>query len=171
MVAGWQAVELVSHGVLPGRQELLERGGRLCRGPARAGSTSPPGPSFSGRFFSRARRQLVGYTIAYPPGYGPGNLLPLVVALHGYGANHTDTLSALSPAKALALRQGGRGLLPMAMVTVDGGGGYWHPTPATTRSGWWWTSSSPCVDAGASAGPRRESPPWESRWVGTVRSW
>ena len=87
------------------------------------------GPAASGRFFSRARRRVVGYTIAYPPGHGPGSVLPLVVMLHGYGADHTDALSGMSPAQAVAMRVGGRPLLPMAMVTVDGGGGYWHPHP------------------------------------------
>jgi hypothetical protein len=49
--------------------------------------------------------------------------------LHGYGADHTDALSGMSPAEAVALRVGGRPLGPMALVTVDGGGGYWHPHP------------------------------------------
>jgi len=126
--AGVAGVELVSSGVLSPRQVLLRMEG--------ACDVAPPvldvgalGPATSGRFFSRARRQVVGYTIAYPPGHGPGSVLPLVVMLHGYGANHTNALSGLSPVQALALRVGGRPLLPMAMVTVDGGGGYWHPHP------------------------------------------
>ena len=88
---------------------------------------SPPGPSFSGTFRSAARRRTVGYTIAYPPGYHPGDELPLVVMLHGYGGSHADALAGMSPAQALALTVGGRPLAPMAMVTVDGGGGYWNP--------------------------------------------
>jgi pimeloyl-ACP methyl ester carboxylesterase len=35
----------------------------------------------------------------------------------------------MSPAQAVALRPGGRPLTPMAMVTVDGGGGYWNLHP------------------------------------------
>jgi S-formylglutathione hydrolase FrmB len=35
----------------------------------------------------------------------------------------------MSPAQALALRAGGAPLPPMAMVTVDGGGGYWNRHP------------------------------------------
>jgi hypothetical protein len=46
--------------------------------------------------------------------------------LHGFGADHTDALSGMSPAQALALTVDGAPLAPMAMVTVDGGGGYWH---------------------------------------------
>ena len=35
----------------------------------------------------------------------------------------------MSPAQGLALKAGGRPLAPMAMVTVDGGDGYWNPHP------------------------------------------
>ena len=35
----------------------------------------------------------------------------------------------MTPAQALALRVGGLPLPPMALVTVDGGGGYWNPHP------------------------------------------
>ena len=49
--------------------------------------------------------------------------------LHGYGGSHADALAGMSPAQALALRAGGRPLAPMAMVTVDGGDGYWNPHP------------------------------------------
>ena len=121
-------VELVSKGVLPGHQDLLTLEG-VCAVPAPVLEFSPLGPAVSGRFFSRARRRVVGYTIAYPPGHGPGSTLPLVVMLHGYGANHTNALSGLSLAQALALRVGDRPLTAMAMATVDGGGGYWHPHP------------------------------------------
>lgn len=47
----------------------------------------------SGTFYSYARNRRVGYTIAYPPGHAAGAALPLVVMLHGYGANHTDALA------------------------------------------------------------------------------
>ena len=124
--AGVAGDELVRSGVLPARQVLLSLEG-ACDVAAPVLEVGAVGPATSGRFFSRARRQVVGYTIAYPPGHGPGSVLPLVVMLHGYGANHTNALSGMSPAQALALRVGGHPLLPMAMVTVDGGGGYWHP--------------------------------------------
>ena len=47
------------------------------------------GPSDSGQFYSHARRRVVGYTIAYPPGHRRGDRLPLVVMLHGFGGDHT----------------------------------------------------------------------------------
>ena len=49
--------------------------------------------------------------------------------LHGEGANHTNALTGMTPAQAVALEVGGKPLPPMAMVTVDGGPGYWNPHP------------------------------------------
>jgi S-formylglutathione hydrolase FrmB len=71
----------------------------------------------------------VGYTIAYPPGHAPGSSLALVVMLHGFGGNHANSLSGMTPAQALALKMDGSRLPSMAMVTVDGGNGYWNPHP------------------------------------------
>ena len=126
--AGAAGAELVSRGVLPGRTELEKLDG-ACSAPAPPVPHGPPGPSLSGTFRSAARRRPVGYTIAYPPGHHLGDELPLVVMLHGYGASHADALAGMSPAQALALRPGGRPLVPVAMVTVDGGNGYWNPHP------------------------------------------
>jgi S-formylglutathione hydrolase FrmB len=55
--------------------------------------------------------------------------LPLVVMLHGFGGNHTNALAGMTPAQAVALKVNGQPLAPMAIVTVDGGGGYWNPHP------------------------------------------
>lgn len=49
--------------------------------------------------------------------------------LHGFGGNHPDALVGISPQRAVALKVGGSPLPPMALVTVDGGGGYWNPHP------------------------------------------
>ena len=127
--AGAVGVELVSRGVLPGKG-MLDAIDGACSAAAPDGvSYAAPGPSVSGAFYSAARRRTVGYTIAYPPGHRPGDRLPLVIMLHGFGADHTDALSGMSPAQAVALRVGGASLAPMAMVTADGGGGYWNPHP------------------------------------------
>jgi pimeloyl-ACP methyl ester carboxylesterase len=129
IVAGGAAVfELVDHSALPGHQALITFLGD-CDVAVPPMSFAPLGPTESGTFFSRARNQTVGYTIAYPPGHASGSQLPLVVMLHGFGANHTDALSSMSPAQAMALDVDGGPLPPMAMVTVDGGGGYWNPHP------------------------------------------
>ncbi|HEX5301594.1 MAG TPA: alpha/beta hydrolase-fold protein [Streptosporangiaceae bacterium] len=127
-VTGAAGAELVSRGVLPGRT-VLEKLDGACSVPAPPVPHGTPGPSQSGTFRSAARRRPVGYTIAYPPGHRPGDELPLVVMLHGYGGNHADALAGMSPAQALALRPGGRPLAPVAMVTVDGGNGCWNPHP------------------------------------------
>jgi enterochelin esterase-like enzyme len=128
VTAGAAGFELISHGVLPGKTTLAQYDG-ACSVPDPPLDYARPGPSRSGSFYSSARNRTVGYTIAYPPGPGTGDNLPLVIALHGYGGNHAHTLAGLSPAQAVALRVSGRGLAPMAMVTVDGGGGYWNPHP------------------------------------------
>lgn len=131
VVVGTGIEQLVSHGVLPGKHFLDVISG-ACSVPA------PPlhfsavlGPSHSGSFYSHARRQQVGYTIAYPPGHGPGDRLPLIVMLHGFGGNHLNALSSMSPAQAVGLQH----LPPLALVTVDGGGGYWTPHPSDDPMG------------------------------------
>jgi len=126
--AGAAGLELVSRGVVPGRT-LLDKLDGACSVPAPPLAFSAPGPSFSGTFYSAARRRTVGYTIAYPPRHHPGDELPLVVMLHGYGGSHADALAGMSPAQGLALKAAGRRPAPMAMVTVDGGNGYWNPHP------------------------------------------
>src|SRR5690348_3740473 len=134
IAGGVTGVELVSHRVLPGKA-LLDQVDGACSVPALSLEYAPLGPSFSGAFYSRARRRRVGYTIAYPPGHRSGDELALVVMLHGFGGNHTDALAGMSPAQAVALKAGGKALAPMAMVTVDGGGGYWNPHPGDDPMG------------------------------------
>ena len=121
-------LELVDHEVLPGKGWLdsVDGGCEVTPPPL---VSSPPGPSFSGRFRSAARRRTVGYTVAYPPGHVPGDSLPLIVMLHGYGGNHTNAVAGMTPARAVALHVDDTPLPPMAMVTVDGRGGYWNPHP------------------------------------------
>jgi predicted esterase len=128
VIVGATGFELVSHGVLPGKQLLNQIDG-ACSVSAPALSFEAVGPSESGQFYSAARQRSVGYTIAYPPAHRPGDSLALIVMLHGYGNNHSTALVGMTPAQALALRVGGAPLRPMAMVTVDGGDGYWNPHP------------------------------------------
>jgi enterochelin esterase-like enzyme len=128
IAAGVTGAELIDHGVLPGKAKLDALDG-ACSVARPVLAYSPRGSSFSGTFYSEARRRAVGYTIAYPPGHHARDELPLVIMLHGYGASHTDALAGMSPAQAVALKINGRPLGPMAMVTVDGGNGYWNPHP------------------------------------------
>jgi predicted esterase len=128
VVAGATGFELVNHGVLPGKQ-LLDRFDGACSVPATALTFGTVGPSETGRFYSAARHRSVGYTIAYPPSHQPGDSLALIVMLHGYGDNHATALFRMTPVQAMALQIDGAALSPMAMVTVDGGDGYWNPHP------------------------------------------
>jgi predicted esterase len=128
LAAGAGGLELVSHGVLPGKLRLDELEG-ACSLPETALRLSEVGPAISGRFYSGNRNRMVGYTIAYPPHHSFGDELPLVVMLHGAGGNHTTAVAGMSPAQALALIVDGKALQAMAMVTVDGGNGYWNPHP------------------------------------------
>ncbi len=127
--AGGAVFGLVDHGVLPGRSELDQLDGACDVPVPDLTPYAAPGPQYSGTFYSTARRTAVGYTIGYPPGRGPGDALPLVVALHGFGGNHTDALSGITPAQAVSLKPAGVPLPPMALVTVDGGNGYWNLHP------------------------------------------
>jgi S-formylglutathione hydrolase FrmB len=127
--SGAAGFELVDHGVLPGKSELDQLDG-ACDVPAPDFAPyATPGPQHSGTFYSAARRTSVGYTIGYPPGHGPGDRLPLVIALHGFAGNHVNALDGLTPSQAVALKPAGIPLPPLALVTVDGGDSYWNPHP------------------------------------------
>src|SRR5258707_475676 len=99
LAAGAAGAELVSHGVLPGKN-LLDRLDGACSVSSPPLAFSPPGPSFSGTFHSRARNRTVGYTIAYPPAHRSGDELPLVVMLHGYGGDHATGVGGMAAASA-----------------------------------------------------------------------
>ena len=122
------AGELVDHGVLPGQAKLRQLlGDCSVSGPEL--TFAPTGRSLTGNFYSKARRRTVGYTLAYPPGHGPGSELPLVISLHAYGGNHASGLGRIALAQALAAQRSGQALAPMAAISVDGGGLYWNPHP------------------------------------------
>jgi S-formylglutathione hydrolase FrmB len=137
--AGGTAYELITHGVLPGKSELDRLDG-ACSVPATP-FTFPAGvgDTVSGSFYSSKRSRQVAYSIGYPPAHRAGARLPLVVMLHGFGGDHATALTRLSPAQAVALPSdpsaGGGALTPMALVTVDGGNGYWNAHPGDDPMG------------------------------------
>jgi enterochelin esterase-like enzyme len=130
IAAGAAGVELVSHGVLPGKYRLDEIDG-ACSATGPPLRFSKPGTMHPGHFYSQARQRDVDYTVAYPPGHGPGSSLPLVVVLHAHGATSANPLSGITLGDACALEA----LPPMAMVAADGGNGYWNPHPGDDPMG------------------------------------
>jgi len=135
VASGAAGVELVANDVVPGHQVLNELDG-TCSVASPSLQFAPLGPTTAGQFFSNARRRVVGYEIAYPPGHRPGSELPLVVALHAYGGDHTRALPGLTPAQALAgYPVHGQPVPPVALVAADGGGGYWHAHPGDDPMG------------------------------------
>ncbi len=84
------------------------------------------GPVATGSFESARRRVPVGFVVAYPPGTGPGDRLPVCLTLHGYGGNARDAIAAGWYDRYLA-QAVARGVPAFALAAMDGGGGYWHP--------------------------------------------
>ena len=134
VAAGALGVVLIENGILPGKLTLDELTG-ACDVAATPRTFSPLGSSRSGTFYSHFRRRRVGYTVAWPPNHGPGSELALAVMLHGFGGSHGGATANMSPAQAVALRLSDAPIPPMALVTVDGGGGYWHPHPGDNPMG------------------------------------
>jgi S-formylglutathione hydrolase FrmB len=79
----------------------------------------------SGSFVSRARGgRTVGWSIAHPPGGATD--LPVAIALHGHGNNHTDVFGAFAWGRYLSAAVAS-GVPPFAIAAADGGDdGYWH---------------------------------------------
>ena len=150
-------LELVSHGVLPGKSELDRLDGACSLPVTRFSFPSGVGPTVSGSFYSSKRNRLVAYSIGYPPHHNSGSELPLVVMLHGFGGNHATALAGLTPAQAVALPgAGGAPLPPMALVTVDGGNGYWNAHPGDDPMGMLVDELIPlCQRLGLGRSPRR----------------
>jgi enterochelin esterase-like enzyme len=94
-----------------------------------------PGRLVSGSFRSSKRHAAVGWSLAYPPGHD-GERLPVLIALHGRGGNHTDAFGGslhLDRFLAQAVQDGTR---PFAIAAADGGDHeYWHPRRGSDPTG------------------------------------
>lgn len=155
VAAGIAGVELVIHDVIPGHQ-LLNRINGNCTVPQPHVEIGRVGAFSTEQFMSAARNRTVRYTIAYPPGRGPGDPLPLVLVLHAHGRDQSSALSGISLAQAAAIVVDGEPLAPMAFVAVDGGNGYWHARPGDDPLGMLVDELIPlCQDRGLGAPPQR----------------
>ncbi|MFT4263696.1 MAG: alpha/beta hydrolase-fold protein [Nocardioides sp.] len=108
--------------LLPGR--VLAARALGLNGPAGRVPDVDAGPVSASSFRSRARGRRVGYAVSLPPG-GTADGLPVIVALHGLGGTHRTGLRMGLPRFQAAAVAGG--VDPFAVVTVDGGNGYYHP--------------------------------------------
>jgi len=119
LVAGGYAVE---HDVLPGRVWVHEHLG--LNGPDGKVPDVEPGPTISGTLRSESvPGREVGWSVVLPPDVAAP--LPVVVALHALGGDHTWAIDlGIDRFLAAAVADG---VPPFAVVTVDGGTGYWHP--------------------------------------------
>ena len=115
----------VEERILPGRSKLHQLLG--LNGPAGRIPSTVPGPTTSGSFVSTARLGATcGWTVSYPPGSKPGDALPVLVALHGYGGDHRSAFWAGLGLDRFLAQTVERGSRPFAVASVDGGNTYWH---------------------------------------------
>lgn len=122
VVAAGAAAGAVDLDLLPGRTTMYRVLG--LNGADGSIPDVEPVPSASGTFVSSARKgRTVGWTIAAPASDTP---LPVAVALHGYGDDHTGFFGrGLGWDRFLAAHIADGGA-PFAIATIDGGNRYWH---------------------------------------------
>jgi S-formylglutathione hydrolase FrmB len=125
VAAGVGGVALVRAGVLPGRYRLARALG-ACDVAVPA-TTVAPGPTRFGAFPSGRRGRRVGYGVAWPPGSGPGDRLPVCLLLHAAAGDHRAPFGRLRMAQHLAQAVGAEGVRPFALASADGAGSGWRP--------------------------------------------
>jgi predicted dienelactone hydrolase len=118
---------LVQAGVLPGRYRV----GRLlgaCDVGGPPPATATPGPLRFASFPSQRRGRPVGYGVAWPPGSGQGDRLPVCLLLHAAAGNERTPFERLRMHHHLAEAAAGPGRLrPFALASADGRGSGWRP--------------------------------------------
>ena len=117
------------------RRALLRLGVGVAAGAAalRISPTATAAPTYlDGSFVSAARGGVpTNWAIARPPGQTAA--LRPIIALHGKGSDAATVMAGgveQGLAQAVAM-----GLPPVAVVAVDGGGGYWHKRASGEDSG------------------------------------
>ena len=135
---------LVQAGVLPGRHRV----GRLL-GACDVGGPPPttvaPGPLRLASFPSRRRGRPVGYGIAWPPGSGPGDRLPVCLLLHAAAGNERAPFERLRLHHHLAQAVGADRIRPFALASADGRGSGWRPAAGDDPFGMLLDATSPAI--------------------------
>jgi S-formylglutathione hydrolase FrmB len=125
VVAGGAGVG-VEQGVLPGRPWVQDHLG--LNGAAGVVPDVEPGPVETGSFVSEHRLGAeTGWCVIRPP--GARHDLPVVVALHGLGADHASLLGPAFGLDRYLAAAVAAGMAPYAIAAADGGRSYWHPRP------------------------------------------
>lgn len=116
----------VEQGALPGRPWAQAHLG--LNGSPGVVPDVAPGPVIEGSFTSAARLgAATSWCLIKPP--GEHRELPLVVALHGHGADHASLLQDAFGVDRYLAAAVADGVPPFAIAAADGGGNYWHPRP------------------------------------------
>jgi enterochelin esterase-like enzyme len=118
---GGGAYALVEADALPGRVRLDRALGRCGTPPAPPAQTATVRQA---RYRSRRRGADVGWSLVHPSGRSVHGL-PVAVVLHGLGGDHASAVTDLALDHYLGQAMA-RGVPPFALLTVDGGGTYWH---------------------------------------------
>lgn len=122
----------VQQGTLPGRPWVQAYLG--LNGTAGTVPDAEPGPIVSGSFVSEHRLGAdTGWSLIYPP--DPSGGLPVVIALHGLGADHRALIGPAFGLDRFLAAAVDSGVAPFAIATVDGGTSYWHPRASGEDAG------------------------------------
>jgi S-formylglutathione hydrolase FrmB len=90
----------------------------------------------SGTFVSARRIGMTcGWSISYPPGSKPGDSLPVVVALHGKDADHSDMFGDHLALDRFLAAHVAAGNAPFAIAAVDAGNSFYHHRTSGEDSG------------------------------------
>lgn len=124
VLGGAAALAGIETEVLPGKAWLYHHLGH--DGPDGVLPDVVPAPVTTGAFDSAARGHQVGWSLARPASTSSSSL-PLVLALHGRGQDHTSAFRADRMGLDRYLADAvAHGVPPFTIASVDGGASYWH---------------------------------------------